>query len=219
MTAPTKDEILTRLDHIEHNLHFFAEAYKTLHNRLMLREENIKVQIDPTKHGLDKLQETRLELQDLLEEFKSDTLLGSLQFIAKKINEIQEDIKKIKNDGISKKIHLDLTMEGYEMVKRTPAMDELEMSKLEQYNADVAMEELLKTLTGRERQILMHRFGLLGEKQKLLGETGKIFGIGSEAVKVQEKKALRRLRHPERKHLVEQITHKKLKEAILGENT
>lgn len=62
----------------------------------------------------------------------------------------------------------------------------------------VHLEEVLNTLTEREKMILIYRFGLYGHKQETLEEVGKRFGITRERVRQIENKALRKLRHPSR---------------------
>ena len=47
----------------------------------------------------------------------------------------------------------------------------------------------------RERQIIIHRFGLLGHRKKTLVEVGKMFNVTRERIRQQEVKALRRLQH------------------------
>ena len=64
------------------------------------------------------------------------------------------------------------------------------------------MEEVLSTLTDRERTVLVERFGLLDGKPKTLEEVGLRFNVTRERVRQIEAKALRKMRHPTRaKHL------------------
>lgn len=61
------------------------------------------------------------------------------------------------------------------------------------------LEEVLKTLSKREAEVLRMRFGLLGEKPATLEEVGKRFGVTRERIRQIESKALRRLQHPSRR--------------------
>ncbi|WP_194843770.1 RNA polymerase sigma factor [Candidatus Clavichlamydia salmonicola] len=58
------------------------------------------------------------------------------------------------------------------------------------------MKEVLKTLTERERFVLIHRFGLLDGKPKTLEEVGSAFNVTRERIRQIEAKALRKMRHP-----------------------
>ena len=58
--------------------------------------------------------------------------------------------------------------------------------------------EVLHTLTPREEQVLMLRFGLKDGRMRTLGEVGKVFDITRERIRQIEAKALRKLRHPSR---------------------
>ncbi|MEO0247207.1 MAG: sigma-70 family RNA polymerase sigma factor [candidate division WOR-3 bacterium] len=60
------------------------------------------------------------------------------------------------------------------------------------------IDEVLQTLSKRERKILEYRFGLNGHPPKTLEEVGAIFGITRERVRQIEAKAIKRLRHPMR---------------------
>ncbi|EPP34572.1 RNA polymerase sigma factor rpoD [Chlamydia ibidis] len=60
------------------------------------------------------------------------------------------------------------------------------------------MKEVLKTLTDRERFVLIHRFGLLDGKPKTLEEVGSAFNVTRERIRQIEAKALRKMRHPTR---------------------
>lgn len=60
------------------------------------------------------------------------------------------------------------------------------------------MEEVLGTLSDRERRVLEERFGLNDGKPKTLEEVGKIFAVTRERIRQIEAKALRKLRHPSR---------------------
>ncbi|MCI5051639.1 MAG: RNA polymerase sigma factor [Simkaniaceae bacterium] len=60
------------------------------------------------------------------------------------------------------------------------------------------MNEVLDTLTDRERTVLIERFGLLDGKPKTLEEVGLRFKVTRERVRQIEAKALRKMRHPTR---------------------
>ncbi len=60
------------------------------------------------------------------------------------------------------------------------------------------MGEVLTTLTDRERQVLVLRFGLVDGKPKTLEEVGVVFNVTRERIRQIEAKALRKMRHPTR---------------------
>lgn len=60
------------------------------------------------------------------------------------------------------------------------------------------INEVLATLTDRERTVLMERFGLIDGKPKTLEEVGVRFKVTRERVRQIEAKALRKMRHPTR---------------------
>jgi RNA polymerase primary sigma factor len=60
------------------------------------------------------------------------------------------------------------------------------------------VDEVLSTLTPRERRILHLRFGLEDGVSRTLEEVGKEFNVTRERIRQIEAKALRKLRHPSR---------------------
>lgn len=60
------------------------------------------------------------------------------------------------------------------------------------------LNEVLGTLTERERKVLRLRFGLDDGRQRTLEEVGKEFDVTRERIRQIEAKALRKLRHPTR---------------------
>ncbi|MBR6682410.1 MAG: sigma-70 family RNA polymerase sigma factor, partial [Clostridia bacterium] len=60
------------------------------------------------------------------------------------------------------------------------------------------LNEVLKTLTPREENVLKLRFGLEDGRTRTLEEVGKEFNITRERIRQIEAKALRKLRHPSR---------------------
>jgi len=60
------------------------------------------------------------------------------------------------------------------------------------------VEDVLETLSDRERQVLAMRFGLEDGRSRTLEEVGKEFGVTRERIRQIEAKALRKLRHPSR---------------------
>jgi RNA polymerase primary sigma factor len=60
------------------------------------------------------------------------------------------------------------------------------------------IDDVLSTLTPRERRILQLRFGLEDGVSRTLEEVGKEFNVTRERIRQIEAKALRKLRHPSR---------------------
>jgi RNA polymerase primary sigma factor len=60
------------------------------------------------------------------------------------------------------------------------------------------IDEVLSSITPRERRILELRFGLEDGRSRTLEEVGKDFNVTRERIRQIEAKALRKLRHPSR---------------------
>ncbi|MDP8922384.1 MAG: sigma-70 family RNA polymerase sigma factor, partial [Chloroflexota bacterium] len=62
----------------------------------------------------------------------------------------------------------------------------------------VQVEQVLNTLTPRERRVMELRYGLEGDRLYTLSEIGAELGVTRERIRQIESKALRKLRHPSR---------------------
>ncbi|MDO5037096.1 MAG: RNA polymerase sigma factor RpoD [Tissierellia bacterium] len=60
------------------------------------------------------------------------------------------------------------------------------------------LDDVLMTLTEREKEVLTLRFGLIDGRARTLEEVGKVFDVTRERIRQIEAKALRKLRHPSR---------------------
>lgn len=60
------------------------------------------------------------------------------------------------------------------------------------------VEDVLKTLSDREKDVLYMRYGLDDGRTRTLEEVGRHFGVTRERIRQIEAKALRKLRHPSR---------------------
>jgi len=74
----------------------------------------------------------------------------------------------------------------------SPELEVIARDRREQIN------EILKTLTPREEQVLRLRFGLNDGHEHTLEEVGKKFNVTRERIRQIESKALRKLKHPSR---------------------
>ena len=66
------------------------------------------------------------------------------------------------------------------------------------------LAEVLCTLSPRERDVLRLRVGMDDGRQRTLEEVGQLFGVTRERIRQIEAKALRKLRHPNRKKRLEE---------------
>jgi RNA polymerase primary sigma factor len=65
------------------------------------------------------------------------------------------------------------------------------------------VEEVLEALSDREARVLKMRFGLSGNKMMTLEEVGQKFGVTRERIRQIEAKALRKLKHPSRRKMLQ----------------
>jgi RNA polymerase primary sigma factor len=64
------------------------------------------------------------------------------------------------------------------------------------------VEDVLDTLSDREREVLNMRYGLEDGRTRTLEEVGRVFGVTRERIRQIEAKALRKLRHPSRARML-----------------
>jgi RNA polymerase primary sigma factor len=68
-------------------------------------------------------------------------------------------------------------------------------------------DELLKTLSQRDRTVLKLRFGLTDGQEHSLEEIGALYSVSRERVRQWETEALRKLRHPRRSSRLERFVN------------
>lgn len=79
--------------------------------------------------------------------------------------------------------------------------------ELESYREAIreGLQDILRTLSEREREVIEYRFGLADGRQRTLEEVGQFFGVTRERIRQIETKALRKLRTRTRKMRLEDL--------------
>ena len=141
---------------------------------------------------------TRQLVQELGREPSSEELAKRLDMTVEKVRQTrkiaQTPISFETPIGEEEDAHLGDFIEDKAVVSPSEAAMNLSLNE--------KMASILKTLSPREERIIRMRFGFEDGNQRTLEEVGQVFAVTRERIRQIEAKALRKLRHPSRSHLV-----------------
>jgi RNA polymerase primary sigma factor len=137
---------------------------------------------------------SRRLLQELGREPTDDEIAEEMGITPEKVREII----KVSQDPVSLETPIGEEEDSHlgDFVEDREATSPSDAASLTMLHNEV--EDILDTLTPRERRVLQLRFGLIDGHQRTLEEVGKRFGVTRERIRQIEAKALRKLRHPSR---------------------
>ncbi|TMD41543.1 MAG: RNA polymerase sigma factor RpoD [Chloroflexi bacterium] len=137
---------------------------------------------------------SRRLLQELGREPTDEEIGDEMGISPEKVREIV----KVSQDPVSLETPIGEEEDSHlgDFVEDKEATSPSEAASLTMLRSEV--EDILDTLTPRERRVLQLRFGLIDGHQRTLEEVGKRFGVTRERIRQIEAKALRKLRHPSR---------------------
>ena len=99
-------------------------------------------------------------------------------------------------------LYLDAIMDSVEAEEFVCCLDDTNNISTEEYVCQNLLKEeiehTLRSLTEREKKVIMLRYGLTDGRECTLEEVGKMFNVTRERIRQIEAKALRKLRHPSR---------------------
>ncbi len=141
---------------------------------------------------------TRMLVQELGREPTVEEIAERMEMPVAKIRKIhkisQEPISLETPIGEEEDSHLGDFIED---VNSVSPIDSVIMRTLKEHT-----DKALKSLTPREEQVLKLRFGIGDGTEHTLEEVGRTFNVTRERIRQIEYKALRKLRHPSRAHLL-----------------
>src|ERR1700674_2858756 len=137
---------------------------------------------------------SRRLLQELGREPSDEEIGEEMGITPEKVREIV----KVSQDPVSLETPIGEEEDSHlgDFVEDREAVSPQDAASLTMLHSEV--EDVLDTLTPRERRVLQLRFGLIDGHQRTLEEVGKRFGVTRERIRQIEAKALRKLRHPSR---------------------
>jgi len=137
---------------------------------------------------------SRRLLQDLGREPTSEEIAERMEISAEKVREIikvsQEPVSLETPIGEEDDSHLGDFLEDHTALAPAEAASHQLLKE--------QVEDVLDSLTERERKVLQLRFGLDDGRSRTLEEVGREFHVTRERIRQIEAKALRKLRHPSR---------------------
>ena len=149
-------------------------------------------------HMVETINKTIRVSRQLLQELGHDP---SAEDIAKEMGmpaETVRDILRIAQEPVSMETPIGEEEDSH-LGDFIPDEDASEPSELASFSLlREQLEEVLDTLTPREKKVLELRFGMADGHSRTLEEVGKEFNVTRERIRQIEAKALRKLRHPSR---------------------
>ncbi len=142
---------------------------------------------------------SRRLLQELGREPDDEEIAEELGLTPERVREI----RKVSRDPVS--LETPVGDEGDsnlgDLIEDKGAIAPVEAASLSMLSSEV--EDVLDTLTPRERRVVQLRFGLIDGHPRTLEEVGRRFGVTRERIRQIEAKALRKMRHPSRRSKLE----------------
>ncbi len=156
------------------------------------RTIRIPVHMVETINKLSRL--SRRLLQDLGREPTSEEIGEQMEIPAEKVREIM----KVSQEPVSLETPIGEEEDSHlgDFIEDQAALAPAEAASHQLLKEQV--DDVLRSLTHRERRVLQLRFGLDDGRQRTLEEVGREFGVTRERIRQIEAKALRKLRHPSR---------------------
>ena len=156
------------------------------------RTIRIPVHMVETINKLVRIQ--RQLLQDLGREPTADEIAGQMELPPEKVREIQ----KISQEPVSLYTPVGEEEDSHlgDFIEDAEAAVPLEKASFRLLQEQ--LESVLHTLSGREKEVIRLRFGLVDGQPRTLEEVGKKFGVTRERIRQIESKTLSKLRHPSR---------------------
>ena len=156
------------------------------------RTIRIPVHMVETINKLARIQ--RQLLQDLGREPTADEIASQMEMTPAKVREIQ----KISQEPVSLETPIGEEEDSHlgDFIEDSEAVVPLERASFKLLQEQ--LESVLHTLSGREKEVIRLRFGLVDGQPRTLEEVGKKFGVTRERIRQIESKTLSKLRHPSR---------------------
>jgi RNA polymerase primary sigma factor len=156
------------------------------------RTIRIPVHMVETINKLVRIQ--RQLLQDLGREPTADEIARQMELPPEKVREIQ----KISQEPVSLYTPVGEEEDSHlgDFIEDAEAAVPLEKASFRLLQEQ--LETVLHTLSGREKEVIRLRFGLVDGQPRTLEEVGKKFGVTRERIRQIESKTLSKLRHPSR---------------------
>ncbi len=156
------------------------------------RTIRIPVHMVETINKLVRIQ--RQLLQDLGREPTADEIAEQMELTSEKVREIQ----KISQEPVSLETPVGEEEDSNlgDFIEDAEAPVPLERASFRLLQEQ--LESVLHTLSGREKEVIRLRFGLVDGQPRTLEDVGKKFGVTRERIRQIESKTLSKLRHPSR---------------------
>jgi RNA polymerase primary sigma factor len=156
------------------------------------RTIRIPVHMVETINKLVRIQ--RQLLQDLGREPTAEEIAEQMELSSEKVREIQ----KISQEPVSLYTPVGEEEDSHlgDFIEDSEAVVPLERASFRLLQEQ--LESVLHTLSGREKEVIRLRFGLVDGQPRTLEEVGKKFGVTRERIRQIESKTLSKLRHPSR---------------------
>ncbi len=140
------------------------------------------------------LRQQRRLIQEFGREPSNEELAESLEQSPERVREIL----RISQDPVSLETPIGEEEDSHlgDFIEDRAALAPIEAAAYQLLREQV--EDVLNTLSERERRVLELRFGLIDGRSRTLEEVGRDFGVTRERIRQIEAKALRKLRHPSR---------------------
>ena len=159
--------------------------------RLPLNRANELVQIEKARKHIQTTTSEEQEIREIAKTLNMKTsLVADLMNISRELVSLEAPVYLEKDSSILGDFIEDTRYEPPEESMLAATMKD-------------DIERLLTTLSGKEAEILRHRYGLGGNNSLSLKELGDRYNLTKERIRQIEKKAVRKLQHPRRRRMVE----------------
>lgn len=167
---------------------------QSISKAILEQTRNIRIPM----HMIDASSKLNKFIHNYMQEYDKmptdEDIAAGLGLTMKKVKEIKNIVKEPVSLNTTIGEDEDSTMEEIVPDNKAIAPDDAAMKSATRS----AVYEMLDTLSEREKEVIVLRFGLEDNIPKTLEETGKVFGVTRERIRQIEEKALKKLRNPVR---------------------